>query len=90
VCNRSPKIKGTVTLGNTYAYAIEQTGSCIFWSVKALYNFITIGTDASNTFAEAPVPKAPLYVSIDQPRREWYSTKYPDRPPLPNDFVLPV
>jgi hypothetical protein len=27
--------------------------------------FITIGADASNKFAEAPAPKAPLYVSID-------------------------
>jgi deoxyuridine 5'-triphosphate nucleotidohydrolase len=90
VCNGSPKMKGTVTLGDTYAHALEQTGSRIFWSVTALYNFITIGADASNAFAEAPAPKAPLFVSVDQPYREWYSTKYPDRPPLPDDFVLPV
>jgi deoxyuridine 5'-triphosphate nucleotidohydrolase len=90
VCNGSPKMKGTVTLGDTYAHALEQTGSRIFWSLSALYNFITIGADASNAFAEAPAPKAPLFVSIDQPYHEWYREKYPDRPPLPKDYVLPV
>jgi hypothetical protein len=83
-------MKGTVTLGDTYAHALEQTGSRIFWSISALYNFITIGADASNAFTEAPAPKAPLFVSIDQPYHEWYKEKYPDQPPLPPDFVLPV
>jgi hypothetical protein len=90
VCNGSSKMKGTVTLGDTYAHALEQTGSRIFWSVTALYNFITIGADASNAFAEAPAPKAPLFVSMDPQYHEWYQEKYPDKPALPKDFVLPV
>ena len=90
VCNGSPKMKGTVTLGDTYAHALEQTGSRIFWSATALYNFITIGADASNAFAEAPAPKAPLYVSMDQQYHDWYREKYPNKPALPQDFVLPV
>ena len=90
VCNGSSKMKGTVTLGDTYAGSLEQTGSRIFWSATALYNFITIGADASNAFAEAPAPIAPLYVSIDRQYHEWYKDKYPDKPALPTDFVLPV
>jgi hypothetical protein len=51
---------------------------------------ITIGDDTSNAFAEAPAPKALLFVSIDQPFREWYATRNPDSPPSPKDSVLPV
>ncbi len=90
VCNGSPRMKGTVTLGDTYAASLEQTGSRIFWAATAINNFVTIGADVSNAFAEAPAPKAPLYVEIDQPYREWYSKKYPDRPPLDKNLVLPV
>ena len=90
VCNGSSKMKGTVTLGDTYAGSLEQTGSRIFWSATALYTFITIGADASNAFAEAPAPVAPLYVSLDTQFHEWYKSKYPDKPAIPPDFVLPV
>jgi deoxyuridine 5'-triphosphate nucleotidohydrolase len=90
VCNGSPKMRGSVTLADTYAGSLDQTGAKIFWSATALFNFITIGADASNAFAEAPPPKAPLYVTIDEPFREWYAEKYPDRPPLKKNDVLPV
>ncbi len=90
VCNGSPKMKGSVTLGDTYAGSLEQTGSRIFWAATAINNFVTIGADVSNAFAEAPPPKAPLYVTIDQPYRDWYHNKYPDRPPLTKSKVLPV
>jgi dUTP pyrophosphatase len=90
VCNGSPKMRGSVTLANTYAGSLEQTGSRIFWAISAMKNYITIGADASNAFAEAPAPKAPLFVSIDQPYREWYAARNPDSPKLPKDSVLPV
>jgi hypothetical protein len=53
VCNGSKHMTGSVTLAETYAGSLEQTGSRIFWSAAALYNFITIGADASNAFAGA-------------------------------------
>lgn len=90
VCNGSPRMRGSVTLANTYAGSLEQTGGRIFWALTAINNFITIGADASNAFAEAPAPKAPLYVAIDQPYRDWYKTRYPNKPALPRDAVLPV
>ena len=90
VCNGSPKMRGSVTLAETYASSLEQTASRIFWATTAIKNFITIGADASNAFAEAPAPKAPLYVQLDQPYKDWYKATYPDQPPLPDDYVLPV
>ena len=89
-CNGSPKMKGTVTLGEKYAGSLEQTGARIFWAATAINNFITIGADASNAFAEAPPPKIPLFVTIDQQYRDWYNERYPDQPPIPKGHVLPV
>jgi hypothetical protein len=90
VCNGSKKMQSTVTLAETHTGALEQTGSRIFWSASALYNFITIGADALNTFAEAPAPKAPLYITIDTPFQQWYKAKYPTRPPIPDNYILSV
>jgi hypothetical protein len=36
VCNGSNKMKGSVTLRNTYAGALEQTGSRIFWAGQSI------------------------------------------------------
>ena len=88
VCNGSARMHGTVTLGETYAASLDQTGSRIFWAVTALTNMIVIGADVSNAFAEAPPPIAPLYVTIDKPFREWWASK--GRPKIPDDYVMRV
>lgn len=67
VCNGSPKMRGLVTLANTYAGALEQIGARVFRATTAMMNYITIEADASNAFAEAPPPKAPLYGTINKP-----------------------
>ena len=90
VCNGSKKMRGSVTLAETYAAALEQNGARIFWAAVALNNFICIGADASNAFAEAPPPKAPLYVHVDPPYREWYKTKFPQKPRIPPGSVMRV
>ena len=90
VCNGSKKMRGTVTLAETYASSLEQTGARIFWAATALNNFITIGADAANAFAEAPPPVAPLYVLIGEPFRNWYKTRFPDKPTIPPGYVLKV
>ena len=76
VCNGCARMKGSVTLGYTYAGSLEQTGARIFWATTALRNYIAVGADVSNAFAEAPAPKAPLYVYMDRQFREWYQKKY--------------
>ena len=88
VCNGSPKRKGTVTLAHTFAACLEQPGARTFWAVAALLGLIIIGADASNAFAEAPAPKAPLYVVVDQQYREWWKSK--GRGDIPLGYVLPV
>ena len=52
ICNSSPKFQGSVTMAEMYAPALDQTGACIFWAASALYNFVTISADVSNTFTE--------------------------------------
>jgi hypothetical protein len=46
---------------------------------------IAIRADVSNAFAEAPPPKAPLYLYIDDAYREWW-TKHLGRPPIPKGY----
>jgi dUTP pyrophosphatase len=90
VCNGKPSNKNTAVFGYTFAKSLDQVGSRTFWAVAAAKNMIVRGADASNAFAEADAPKIPLYVRIDQQYRDWYKNKYPDRPELPDDYVLPV
>ena len=75
VCNGSKNRRGCVTMAETFAHSLEQTGSRIFWAISALSNYVVVGADASNAFAEAPAPKAPLYVYIDKQFREWWEHK---------------
>ena len=89
VCNGSPRQKGTVTLDHTYAAALEQSGARLFWSLASVTNSVVIGADATNAFAEAPAPKAPLYVTIDEPFRHWW-VHVMKRPPITPGHVLPV
>ena len=89
VCNGKPSNPGTVTWGHTYAKALDQVGHRIFWAGVAAKNFIVRGSDASNAFAEAPPPKHPLYVRIDQPFREWW-LKCKNRHNIPEGYVMRV
>lgn len=88
VCNGSLRIKGAITLGKTYAAALEQSGCRLFWALSALENFVIHGEDATNAYAEAPSPVAQLYVNVDKQYREWYYSKYKIN--LSSKHVLPV
>jgi len=87
-CNGNPGRKGSITLAHTYAACVEQPAQRIYWGLVALKNYIAIGADASNAFAEAPPPKAPLYVMVDRPYREWHKQKTGED--LPKGCVLRV
>ena len=75
VCNGNPRRKGTVTLAHTFATCLEQPGSRVFWASASIHDMIVVGADVSNAFTEAPPPKAPLYVIVDQQFREWWATQ---------------
>ena len=89
VCNGSPSRRGSVTLAHTYAAALDQSGARTFWAITALHNYVAYGADATNAFAEAPPPKAPLYVTIDAQFKLWWE-KILKRPPIKIGHVLPV
>jgi len=72
VCNGSPGQKGTVTLGHTYANALDAASERLFWAIVANEGLIAIGANVSNAFAEAPAPKAPLFLYIDDTFRDWW------------------
>ena len=77
VCNGNKNRWGTVTLAETYAASLDQTAARLFWAATAINNFITIGANASNAFAEAPAPVASLYVYVDEQFRQWYWNRFP-------------
>ena len=88
VCNDNPRRKATVTLAHTFAACLEQPGAHSFWSSAAYFDMLVIGADASNAFTEAPAPKAPLFVVVDQQFREWWASKGHGN--IPVGYVLPV
>ena len=87
--NGNPKRKGTVTLDHTYAAALDQAGARVFWALAALYGYVVYGADATNAFAEAPPPKAPLYVIVDKQYQDWWMN-VTKQAPIPKGYVLPV
>lgn len=84
VCNGNPRQKGTITLGHTYANALDAASERLFWSIVAKEGLIAVGADVSNAFAEAPPPTAPLYLYIDDAFREWW-TDHLGKPPIPKE-----
>ena len=81
-------MQGTVTIGDTYAASLDHTGARLFWEISAIKNNIVIGADASNAFAEAPAPKAPLYMTLDTQYHNWWKSK--GRPPIPHGYRVKV
>ena len=56
--------------------------------MSALHNYTILGADATNAYAEAPAPKAQLFVKIDKPYCEWYFNNF--NKIIPPNYVLPV
>ena len=90
VCNGSPRQKGTVTLGHTYANALDAASERLFWALVASEGLIAIGADVSNAFAEAPAPKAPLFLYIDESFRDWWTNHLGNEPIPPECKVVRV
>ena len=88
VANGNPQQKGSVTLANTYAACLEQAGARIFWATCAVKNKRIYGADMSNAFAEAPPPKAPLYLKVDIAYKNWWFKKTGDK--LEGDYYVKV
>ena len=89
VCNGSTSHRESVTMAHTYAAALDQSCARTFWDITALHNYTAFGADATNAFAEAPPPTAPLYVTIDRQYKRWWEEVL-KRPPITVGHVLPV
>ena len=76
VANGAPHLKGSLTLAQTYAACLEQSGCRIFWALSAAKNKIIFGADAANAFAEAPPPKSRLWLKVDNAYRNWWKHKH--------------
>jgi hypothetical protein len=90
VCNWNPRQKGTITLGHTYANALDAPSERLFWAIAAKHGLVVVGADVSNAFAEAPPPKAPLYLYIDDFFRQWWTEHLGKEPILPHHKVIRV
>ena len=90
VCNGSPHQKGTVTIEHTYANALDTASERLFWAIVASENLVAIGADVSNAFAEAPAPKAPLYLYIDDAFRDWWTNHLGKEPIMAECNVVRV
>ena len=88
VCNGSKTNSGLITVGDTYAGSLDHTGARLFWATAALKNLKVYGADVSNAFAEAPPPVDPLYMTVDEPFRDWWESLHRD--PIQRGYVLPV
>jgi hypothetical protein len=88
-CNGGPRYGKAVTLAQTYANCVEQPACRLFWSLAAQNNYIVLGADAGNAFAEAPPPDQAFYMIIDEQYNTWW-TEHLKRPPIPPGYVLPV
>jgi hypothetical protein len=58
-CNGGSCHGKIVTLAETYAACVEQPAHQMVWAIITGLNYIGLGCDVGNTFAEAPPPKKP-------------------------------
>jgi hypothetical protein len=65
-CNGGTRFGKVVTLAETYAACVEQPAHRLTWSLIAALNYVGLGCDVSNAFAEAPAPKEPFYMVVDE------------------------
>lgn len=56
-----------------YANVLDAASERLFWAIVAKEGMIAVGSDFSNAFAEAPPPKAPLYLYIDDAYHKWWT-----------------
>jgi hypothetical protein len=88
-CNRGTRHGNFFTLAETYAGCMEQPIHCLHWAISAAINYIRLGCDVSNAFAEASPPSKPFYMHVDDQLCEWWTTHL-GRKPIPKGHVIPI
>jgi hypothetical protein len=65
-CKEGPRYGKVIsTIAETYAAFMEQPAQCLMWALIAALNYVGLGIDVGNDFAEAPPPKDPFYIQVD-------------------------
>jgi hypothetical protein len=88
-CNGGPRHGKVITIAETYAACVEQPAHRLMWALLAALNFVGLGIDVGNAFAEAPPPKDPFFMQADTQFREWW-TQCLGNPPIPEGWVIPI
>jgi hypothetical protein len=88
-CNGGPRHGKVITIAETYAACVEQPAHRLMWALIAALNFVGLGIDVGNAFAEAPPPKDPFFMQADKQFREWW-TQCLGHPPIPDGWVIPI
>jgi hypothetical protein len=65
-CNGGTRFSKVVTLAKAYAACVEHPAHRLMWSLIATLNYVGLGCDVSNAFPEAPAPKEPFYMAVDE------------------------
>ena len=89
VCDGSSRSGSVQILDETYANCVNQTSSRLFYAIAAAENLLIFGSDISNAFAEAPLPKQGFYIPPDRAFKKWW-VQHKLRPPIPPGHVIPV
>jgi hypothetical protein len=88
-CNGGTRFRKVVTLAETYATCVEKPAHRLMWSLIAALSYVGLGCDVSNAFAEAPAPKEPFYMVVDEQFRDWWKNCL-GKPPIPQGWVIPI
>ena len=88
-CNGGPRHGKVITIAETYAACVEQPAHRLIWALIAALNYIGLGIDVGNAFAEAPPPKDPFYMQVDSQFQEWW-TQCLGKAPIPYGWVIPI
>jgi len=86
VCDGSAR-QGTITLGHTFANSLDAPSERLFWAIVAKKGLTAYGADCSNAFAEAPPPKHPLYMRIDDAFKDWWE-HHLGKTPIPAEYTV--
>ena len=86
-CNGNKK--KITTLAETYAACVDQPAHRLMWALVAALNYVAIGVDVANAYAEAPGTKEMFYMKVDHQFQEWWTTEL-KRDPIPHGWVIPI
>ena len=86
-CNGNKK--RIVTLAETYAACVDQPAHRLMWAIVAALDYIAIGVDVANAYAEAPGTDEPFYMMVDKQFDEWW-TQCLGKDPIPHGWVIPI